>query len=179
MVWLLLAVLSMVAASVLAEPIVIHDTGNTQPLAPYLEAVTVKRAPSARLEAKPPEVRLPAGGFNKSLLLPIRTPELTPGRLAEQSPTPALLERLSRLTRPVFLIGADPESLNWLAQHREQLQALGAVGLLVQADSAAELAAVERAGGDLVIVPASGSMLAQLLGLRHYPVLISRAGIEQ
>jgi hypothetical protein len=28
-------------------------------------------------------------------------------------------------------------------------------------------------------VPASGSMLAQFLGLRHYPVLISRHGIEQ
>jgi hypothetical protein len=38
---------------------------------------------------------------------------------------------------------------------------------------------VERAAGDVVIVPASGSMLAQVLGLRHYPVLISRDGIEQ
>ena len=34
-------------------------------------------------------------------------------------------------------------------------------------------------GKDLVVVPASGSMLAQFLGLRHYPVLISRQGIEQ
>jgi integrating conjugative element protein (TIGR03765 family) len=179
MVWFLWLVLSIFMAPVLAEPVVIYDAGNTQPLAPYRDAVTVKRPPAVMRGSKPPPFGAPTGRFNKAMWLPIRTPEMTPAPLAHQTLEPTLRERLSQLTRPLFLVGSDPESLNWLVQHREQLQALGAVGMLVQADSAAELAAVEHAGADLVIVPASGSMLAKLLGLRHYPVLISREGIEQ
>lgn len=178
MAWLLV-VLGVFAAPALAEPLVIHDAGNTQPMAPYREAVTVKRPPAVIRRSKPPPFGAPTGRFDKAMWLPIRTPEMTPAPLAKQTLEPALRERLSQLTRPLFLVGSDPESLNWLAQHREQLQALGAVGMLVQADSAAELAAVERAGTDLVIVPASGSLLARLLGIRYYPVLISRDGIEQ
>lgn len=104
---------------------------------------------------------------------------MTPGRLDGNSLKPTRREPLARLTRPVFLLGADAQSLHWLAQHREQLKTLGAVGMLVQVATAEELTTVEQTGNGLVIVPASGSLLAQFLGLRHYPVLLSRHGIEQ
>ncbi len=174
-----LCVLGIFAAPALAAPVVIHDAGNTRPLAPYLESVTVKRPPAARTGPDPSTFGPPQTSFDKSLLLPIRTSEMSPGILDGTAPTPAVRERLAQLTRPVFLIGADSQSVDWLARYRDRLQALGAIGMLVQVNTAEELAAVENAAGDVVIVPASGSMLAHVLGLRHYPVLISREGIEQ
>lgn len=179
MAWLLSIVLGVFATIVPAEPVVIFDAGNTLPLEPYRAAVTVQPTPSANPGASPPGFPSATGRFDQNRRLPIRTPEMTPGVLTEQTMTPDRRERLSLLPHPVFLVGADSHSLSWLVQHRERLKNLGAVGLLVQADNADELAAVERVAGNLVIVPTSGSMLAQRLGLQHYPVLISRAGLEQ
>ena len=39
--------------------------------------------------------------------------------------------------------------------------------------------AIARLGHGLAIMPASGSDIASVLGIRHYPVLVSRQGIEQ
>ena len=69
-------------------------------------------------------------------------------------------------------------SRTWLAQHRERLAAIGAVGMLVQAESADDLDAIARLADGLPILPASASDIARVLGIKHVPVLISRRGIE-
>ncbi|MGF1613816.1 MAG: DUF2859 domain-containing protein [Gammaproteobacteria bacterium] len=51
-----------------------------------------------------------------------------------------------------------------------------AVGMLVNAESAADLEAIARG---LRILPSSATDVAQALRLKHIPVLISRPGIEQ
>jgi integrating conjugative element protein (TIGR03765 family) len=81
--------------------------------------------------------------------------------------------------RPVFLIGTDPLSLDWLEAHRETLIERGAVGMLIEADSVEAVRQVAERAEGLQVLPASGSELARALGLRHYPVLISAQGIEQ
>ena len=155
-----------------AAPEVIYDSGYTRPLWPYLESVTVKQAAT--------EVVAPsAKGFDRSALLPIQTLEMAPAKLSRQALTKELRQQLSHLSRPLFLLGTDPFSQQWLRQYRSQLLAIGAVGMLVDVTTITDLQRIEALGKGLTIIPASASTLAQTLGLRHYPVLISRQGIEQ
>ena len=111
-----------------------------------------------------------------SHLLPIRTPALTPGPV---SPRPLSLPNGATLPRPFFLIGADPQTRQWLETHRERLAEIHAVGMLINAESAADLEAIAAIARGLPILPASATDITQALGLEHIPVLISRRGIEQ
>ena len=97
-----------------AELTIIYDSGRTQSLAPYLAAFA--EDPPAESAAATPEI--PLGAADLSQLLPIRTPELTPGAVTAR---PLSLPDGVALPRPFFLIGADPRSLEWLARHRERL----------------------------------------------------------
>jgi len=112
------------------------------------------------------------GAADPKSWLPIRSPGLTPGRVqARKQDRP--------FTRPFFLIGSDPRSRQWLRIDRDRLEAIGAVGMLVQADTLDDLRSIAELAGGLSILPASGSDIAKALGISHYPVLISAQGIEQ
>jgi integrating conjugative element protein (TIGR03765 family) len=160
------------ASQGMAEPVVIFDSGKTQPLAAYLPAV------------KPPvqtafEVSTTATVLNAERLqvlsqsLPVITPELTPGQVEPKTLSIPYLER------PLFIIGADAVSLQWLQQHRGRLSTLNAVGWVVNVQTAEQLAQLKQQASPLELVALSGSELAQQFGLSHYPVLISSARIEQ
>ena len=71
------------------------------------------------------------------------------------------------------------ESRQWLVEHRDRLQSISAVGMLVQADTLEDLRRVAQLAGGLAILPASATDIAKALGIRHYPVLILSHGIEQ
>ena len=144
---------------------VIDELGPTQPLAPLLDVFDQRGA----LPDPPPSMQR-AG--DPAELLPIRSTGLAPGVLQSRAiPLP--------LTRPVFLIGADAESLRWLSDHHQRLMDMGAIGMLVQADTLDDLAAVAAAADGLSILPASASDIAAALQISVYPVLISRDRIEQ
>jgi integrating conjugative element protein (TIGR03765 family) len=81
--------------------------------------------------------------------------------------------------RPFFLIGSDQYSRQWLIKHRERLGEIGAVGMLVQAETINDLQAIARLARGLPIMPGSGADIAKALGVLHYPVLITSQGIEQ
>jgi integrating conjugative element protein (TIGR03765 family) len=144
---------------------VVDELGPTQPLAPLLDAFGERET-----RPDPPASKQRAG--DPAALLPIRSPGLSPGVL--QSRAISL-----PLTRPVFLIGADAESLQWLTDHHQQLTEMGAIGMLVQADTLDDLAAVAAAANGLSILPASASDIAAALQISVYPVLISRDRIKQ
>jgi integrating conjugative element protein (TIGR03765 family) len=167
---LLVALLVLPGNAALGAPQVLYDSGLTWPLAPYMaildEDLEANKAPSA-----PPAT---APGVTLEALLPIRTPQMSPGVVRGRGPQAAVTG-----ARPVFLIGADPLSLEWLAAHRERLIELGAVGMLIEADSIEAVRQVAARAEGLRILPASGAELARALGVRHYPVLISARGIEQ
>jgi integrating conjugative element protein (TIGR03765 family) len=86
---------------------------------------------------------------------------------------------LRYLQRPLFLVGADQVSKDWLAEKREQLVRIGAVGLLVEAKDRQEVEAVLKIAEGLRLVPASADSFATQLGLTHYPILLSKEGWEQ
>ncbi|MFC1602930.1 integrating conjugative element protein [Pseudomonadota bacterium] len=151
-----------------AELTVIYDSGNTQPLAPFLEVIEDIETPQQ--QPAPSNNQLGAADINT--LLPIKSPSLSPGQVQPQA--------VNRpFTRPFFLIGSDALSRQWLSQYRDRLLEIGAVGMLVQAETASDLEAIAKIGKGLQIMPASGADIAQALGIKHYPVLVSKEGIEQ
>ncbi len=153
-----------------AELVVLQDNGQTYPLAPFLG---VLRPP----DAPPSAPAVPdLGAADPTRLLPLRSPGLTPGPVPPR-PVPALYR--NTLTRPVFLVGADPLSQVWLRQHRSLLLTLGAVGLLVQAETPEDLETMAAIAAGLPLLPAAATDLIDALALTHIPVLISRRGIEQ
>ncbi len=146
---------------------VIRDVGG-EPIAPYL----ARLAPPVSVPREPPGTPRARAVRSVSLAhyLPVRSPSLSPGPVEARS-TP------TRLVQPLFLVGTDPRSLRWIATNRERLTQLHAVGMLVQAETEAEVRAVIAAAQGLPLLPASGEAFAAELGIRHYPVLITREGM--
>ncbi|MCP4392279.1 MAG: integrating conjugative element protein [Gammaproteobacteria bacterium] len=148
---------------------VIYDSGNTQPIAPFFDTFeSTEIAPHDKQVTQ----RSQLGAADLASLLPIRSPGLTLGPVQ-----PKTHDR--PFTRPFFLIGSDALSRQWLLEHRARLKEIGAVGMLVQADTRDDLRTIAELAAGLSIMPASGSDIAKALGISHYPVLISSRGIEQ
>ena len=166
--------IGMVLAPIPAWPevTVIYDSGDTRPLAPYLEIIdrteTATNPPS--VTGAPNRPRL--GAADVQVLLPIRSPGLNPGPVQARSHD-------RPFSRPFFLIGSDDRSRQWLVQYRDRLKQIGAVGMLVQAETLEDLRAIARLAGGLPILPASAADIGAALGISHYPVLITPQGIEQ
>lgn len=105
-------------------------------------------------------------------VLPVHSARLSPG---------AVLPRALSLpgSTPLFLVGQDTSSLEWLSRHAQTLQQLGANGLAVEVDDARALRRIQTAAPGLKIWPVSGDDIAERLELEHYPVLITPTGLEQ
>ena len=152
-----------------ADLTVIHDSGNTQPIASFLEVFQTQ-------DGLPQQSQIPTspqfGAADPKAWLPIQSPGLTPGPVQARAHD-------RPFTRPFFLIGSDSRSRQWLQTHRDRLKEIGAVGMLVQAETMDDLRTIARLADGLSILPASGSDIAKALSVSHYPVLISAHGIEQ
>jgi integrating conjugative element protein (TIGR03765 family) len=160
--------LLLVPTLVAAEPTVIYDNGDTRPLAPLLEVFGPNGPQGPSADTSRPDL----GAANVERLLPIRSTGLTPGQVEPQSFD-------QRFARPFFLIGADPVSREWLVTNRDELLRMGAVGMLVQAETIDDLRVMAELANGLPILPAPATDIAAVLGLSHYPVLISAEGIAQ
>ncbi len=152
--------------TVQAELIVVEDRGGA-PAQSYYEALGVSSEPVSQ-PAVSPQV-MPA---DESFALPVRSGDLTPGRVAPgRLSAPGL--------QPFFLIGDDDLSREWMEERREILRKIGAFGLVVNVESREGLEQLRNLVPDLTLSPVSGDDLAQRLRLSHYPVLITSTGIEQ
>ena len=151
----------------------IYDSGQTQPLAPFLEVFDEgdNQDKGPQISPSPPETQV-LGAADLERLLPIRSSGLTPGRVE-----PRTLQQ--PFARPFFLIGSDAFSREWLAIHRDRLIEIGAVGMLVEAETVDDLQTIAKIAKGLPILPASANDIAEALDLSHYPVLITKDSIEQ
>ena len=145
---------------------VIYDSGNTQFISQYLP----QRFEQENTQQSRQSVLLKK---ISAYTLPITTPSLSPG-VVTASP-----KALRYLQQPLFLVGSDERSKNWLIEKREQLIQLGAVGLLIQAEDTKDVEAMVILAHSLRLVPASAEGFAAELGLTHYPILLSNQGWEQ
>ena len=154
-----------------AEPlIVVEDRGGTSAL-PYYEALNLQQ----RADRPPPPIelpRVPNHAFDEAAMLPVRSARLTPGTVPRRViEAPGL--------RPFAIVGDDDASHAWLRRHAASLRERGAVGLVVNVETAQALARLRALAPGVPMAPVAGDDLAERLGLRHYPALITATAIEQ
>lgn len=167
----LISALSLYAISftALSELEVVADFGG-ESTSYYFDAINNE---SNEWSESPPDKavpELPSPSFD--MVLPIKTPEMAPG---------IVQNRLLNLPGigALFLVGDDELSLTWLSQNADKLQALNAVGMVVNVDDADSFYKLKHLYKEGVISPISGSDLAIRLQLTHYPVLITETGLTQ
>jgi len=116
-----------------------------------------------------------ATGASNPEMYPIRTPSMSVGPISanEAQNIPALY-----LTNPVFIIGYDRVSLNWLEQNIDILAERQAMGMLVNAETPEQYRRVQEiADGRVLIHPLSGEQLSASIQLYHYPAYLDQKGV--
>ncbi|GBQ20244.1 hypothetical protein AA12717_0508 [Gluconacetobacter sacchari DSM 12717] len=157
----------LVPASGIAQssPLIIVEDHGGAPAQPYYEALTSESA-----ETPPPPFTSPPR-TGEGTMLPVRSTLLSPGDVQPREiQAPGLT--------PFFVIGDDERSRQWLRLRAARLRSLHAVGLVVNVATTEALAALRALAPDLLLSPTPGDDLAQRLGLRTYPALITATGIE-
>lgn len=105
-------------------------------------------------------------------MLPVTTPQMRAGKVESRALT------LTGMT-PVFLVGDDALSRQWLTLRRDELKRLHATGLVVNVSDKAALVQLQQIVPGVTLLPASASEIARRLQLSHYPVLITATGLAQ
>ncbi|EAW4415112.1 integrating conjugative element protein [Salmonella enterica] len=105
-------------------------------------------------------------------MLPVTTPEMSAGKVVSCE------LHLAGMT-PVFLVGDDQLSREWLTLRHDELKRLHATGLVVNVSDKAVLTELQQRVPGVTLLPASASEIARRLQLSHYPVLITSTGLAQ
>ena len=158
--------LSLVTTTALANLNVIADVGG-EDASPYFEGINRQEGAQSS-----PVVPPASPAEAEAAVLPVATPELTPGDVADR---PLQLPGIGAL----FIVGDDDASRIWLQAHAEQLKSLHAAGLVVNVSNLPALQALRELAPGVPMAPASGSELARRLQLSNYPVLITDTGLSQ
>lgn len=145
------------------EPVVIFDGGNTRPMPDRLQI----KQPNFQQSTPLPDI---PRNFDT---LPVRSPALTPGIIQSR-----VIDRPG-LDFPVFIVGHDKLSLEWLQHNRKQLIRHHATGIVVNVENQEQLRHLRQVADGLEINPVPGDKIARQLELARYPVLISKNRIEQ
>ena len=106
-----------------------------------------------------------------SQMLPVHTPQMTPGKVKTRTLSQA------HMSRPIFIIGDDPLSYRWLKARQSQLLRLNAIGIVVNVNDIAGLNRLRQY--PLTFYPVNGSDFAKSFSLKHYPVLITAKQLSQ
>ncbi|ANF71386.1 integrating conjugative element protein [[Haemophilus] ducreyi] len=161
----IIGILSLISLQTNAELRVIADLGGESAVRFY-EAL---QPDSSMVTANPNAI--PAT-LTEADILPIVSHKLTPGHIQPVS---------MNLTgiQPIFLIGADNTSAQWLQDNYQQLTAMQATGLVVNVKTVDELTTLRRLAPALTILPTPGDDLAERLQLKHYPALLTESGLSQ
>ncbi|ENG5922086.1 integrating conjugative element protein [Serratia marcescens] len=160
--------LSLVTTTALANLNVIADVGG-EDASPYFEGINRQEG----AQSSPVVPPAPASSADlEAAVLPVATPELTPGDVADR---PLQLLGIGAL----FIVGDDEASRGWLQANAEGLKSRHAAGLVVNVSNLLALQSLQALVPDVPMAPASGSELARRLQLSNYPVLITDTGLSQ
>lgn len=158
-------IFSAIAAPVFADLKVVDDTGGGSAETYYQQLNPEPEVSAARSRplSKPP---------TEANMLPVTSLSITPGQVVRRKiNAPGL--------RPFFIVGADDLSRAWLASRREALLSMGAMGMIVNVQTADQLQSLRDAGQGLTMLPTPGDDVAKRLALEHYPALVTFQSIEQ
>ena len=156
----MLAVVSACFGTAIAGPQVLADTGRTVSSIQYLVHV---------LDSSESDTETPLVSF------PVRSDGMSPGRIEDTKHTVDMPEWL---TRPIFIVGSDPLSLQWLTENHAVLLRYGATGIVVSVNDVSTFKAMRRTSS-LPMVPHPAPHLSRLLqanGIHRYPLLLLEHG---
>jgi integrating conjugative element protein (TIGR03765 family) len=162
-----LVVSVLLTTSSMAALNVIADLGG-ESTAPLFDAINNENnefTPPRSLSAEPAPADI-------SDMLPVTTPEMSAGKVVSRE------LHLAGMT-PVFLVGDDPLSREWLTLRHDELKRLHATGLVVNVGDKAALTELQQLIPGVTLLPAAASEIARRLQLSHYPVLITSTGLAQ
>lgn len=168
----LMALISSLSAPTFAQQgklIVVEDKGGTS-TEPYFRELGLLADNAANT---------PLAASNKLIkpvedtdMLPVRSELLTPGKVDSVN-----IQAFGMT--PIFLVGDDPLSKQWLAKNKDKLIQLRANGMVVNVATVNGLASLKAIIPELNFAPIAGDDIAKRLGLKHYPILITASSIEQ
>ncbi|AKX44902.1 hypothetical protein AKN87_07185 [Thiopseudomonas alkaliphila] len=149
-----------------SNPLVIHQGGVSA--LRYYDSLSVESGEKA---IRPlPDIHLQKPGQFSAF--PVVS-KLTPGAVKAKTLS------ASGLVQPIFMIGYDKHSAQWLSERYHILKELNALGLVVNVPTAEAMAELQKIAPDLMLQPIPGDDLAKHIGVKHYPVLITKTSIEQ
>jgi len=152
-------------AACMAGVTAIHEDGPTIPIGQYVAAFLAQEPAPLRGAAPEQAGALP-------LTFPIATEAMRPGRLQ----APMRMRTAGWLAAPMFILGDDPQSRQWLAANRNKLHRLGASGLVVNVASIDTFRALRAIAPELPMAPGSIEELARQAGLSVYPLFVGADG---
>lgn len=162
--------LAMVYAIPAAALTVIQVDGPVTDIQPYLVHIQPKQQPLTGEDM----MLTNTGTHVFAPSLPVKPAPLKVGKIKRQ------LAHYPNLVQPIFLIGKDATSLDWLEKHKTRLQKLKAIGFLIEANTPEEWKSIQASvPPEITIIPANGSIFVKRFKIEHYPVLISQEMIEQ
>ncbi|WP_101776043.1 integrating conjugative element protein [Pasteurella oralis] len=110
--------------------------------------------------------------LSEELLLPVISHKWSVGKIETKSlPLPGAI--------PLFLIGYDQTSIQWLEKNKTNLINMGATGLIINVNTLNELNTLRQIAQGLELMPVVADSLADRLGIFHYPLLITSEGLFQ
>lgn len=147
--------------------VVVQDRGGIPTQHYFEEAGLTPQVPDTPAVSEAPPVPV-----TEEAMLPVRSTRLSPGPVASRAvQAPGLT--------PLFIVGDDELSRQWLVRRASALQQMNAVGLVVNVQSQQGLNALRDLVPELILSPVGGDAMGERLGLKHYPVLITATAIEQ
>lgn len=149
--------------------VVVQDRGGMPAQHYFEEAGLTPQVPDMPAVSEAPPV---PGPVTEEVMLPVRSTRLSPGPVASRAvQAPGLT--------PLFIVGDDALSRQWLVSRASALRQINAVGLVVNVQSLQRLNALRALVPGLMLTPVNGDDMGERLGLEHYPVLITATAIEQ
>lgn len=150
------------------EPVVIQEGGVSalryyDSLSSESGEKAIQPLPDIQLQKRP-------GEFSA---FPVVSEKLSPGRVEARTIS------ASGLVQPIFMIGYDKLSAEWLSKRKNILKQLNAIGLVVNVPNAQAMAELQGIAPELMLQPISGDGLADRIGIENYPLLVTQASIEQ
>ncbi|NRB78355.1 MAG: integrating conjugative element protein [Saccharospirillaceae bacterium] len=90
-----------------------------------------------------------------------------------------VIKDLPQIQRPIFIIGDNQASLEWLVNNKEELIRYGAEGVLTKVDTYESFQRIQELALPLRLQPVNADFLFHEFGVNGYPLLLTKQGFFQ
>lgn len=150
---------------------VIQVSDNTVPLSAYVTSMGNDETPDNSIALTPEQVASLKPSPVEASQFPVTSP-LTAGSVATSE------VNLPQLTQPLFVIGDNAFSIQWLKKNSTELKTLHAIGLITNVDSEQRYKTIEQETG-WTLLPVSLDDIQSLVPVTHLPFLLTAKWLEQ